>query len=530
MIRRLLPGSLTLAVLALIVGGSFAGLLAVADRTAPAELWHSAYYRRVVSFSLWQALLSTLLSVGPAILVARAMARRPAFPGRRLLLRLFALPLVMPTLVGILGVVAVFGHAGLINRAAAALGLPVGQYLYGLTGILIAHVFFNLPLATRMLLPVWLAIPGETWRLAAQLGMRSGDIFRLIEWPLLRQALPGAAGLVFMLCFTSFAVVLTLGGGPAASTIEVAIYQAVRFEFDLGRAVELALLQVVLCGLLVGIGQRFARPVPLTPTAQRPQDRPDTASPISRLADAVVLAAAAAFVLLPVVSVILAGLTGPVAAVLADASLWAAVARSLLVALGAGLLSLALGWALLLTTRELRLRRHLPRPATALETGASLTLVVPPLVIGTGLYVVLSRITDVFALGLLLVILVNGVMALPYVIRTLGPPMMRLAEQHDRLCASLGLAGWSRFRLVEWPLLRRPAGAALALAAALAVGDLGVIAFFGTPETTTLPLLLYQRIGAYQLDAAAVTALVLLALCLALFAAIERGVGGHGRH
>jgi thiamine transport system permease protein len=324
--------------------------------------------------------------------------------------------------------------------------------------------------------------------------------------------------------------VLTLGGGPAASTIEVAIYQAVRFEFDLGRAVELALLQVVLCGLLVGIGQRFARPVPLTPTAQRPQDRPDTTSPIGRLADAVVLAAAAAFVLLPVVSVILAGLTGPVAAVLADASLWAAVARSLLVALGAGLLSLALGWALLLTTRELRLRRHLPRPATALETGASLTLVVPPLVIGTGLYVVLSRITDVFALGLLLVILVNGVMALPYVIRTLGPPMMRVAEQHDRLCASLGLAGWSRFRLVEWPLLRRPVGMALALAAALAIGDLGVIAFFGTPETTTLPLLLYQRIGAYQLDAAAVTALVLLALCLALFAAIERGVGGHGHH
>ena len=77
-------------------------------------------------------------------------------------------------------------------------------------------------------------------------------------------------------------------------------------------------------------------------------------------------------------------------------------------------------------------------------------------------------------------------------------------------------------------MLRRPIGTAFALTAALAVGDLGVIALFGTQGTTTLPLLLYQRMAAYQLDAAAVTAVVLAVLCFGLFAVIERGVGGHG--
>ena len=70
--------------------------------------------------------------------------------------------------------------------------------------------------------------------------------FRFIEWPVMRAALPGVAGLVFMLCITSFTLVLTLGGGPRATTLEVAIYQALRFDFDPARAVTLTVLQIVL--------------------------------------------------------------------------------------------------------------------------------------------------------------------------------------------------------------------------------------------------------------------------------------------
>ena len=84
-----------------------------------------------------------------------------------------------------------------------------------------------------------------------ELGMGPAARFRVIEWPALASALPGIAGLVFMLCATSFAVVLTLGGGPSASTLEVAIYQALRFDFDPARAAALTLTQLALTGLLV---------------------------------------------------------------------------------------------------------------------------------------------------------------------------------------------------------------------------------------------------------------------------------------
>ena len=68
---------------------------------------------------------------------------------------------------------------------------------------------------------------------------------------------PGAFAVIFVICLSSFAVALTLGGGPRATTVELAIYQAVRFDFDLGRAALLSVIQLglaVIAGLVGGGG------------------------------------------------------------------------------------------------------------------------------------------------------------------------------------------------------------------------------------------------------------------------------------
>ena len=77
--------------------------------------------------------------------------------------------------------------------------------------------------------------------MSAQLGMSGWSIFRLIEWPMLRRYLPHAAATIFMLCVGSFAIVLALGGGPSSATFEVAVFEAIRFEFDPPKAAVLAL-------------------------------------------------------------------------------------------------------------------------------------------------------------------------------------------------------------------------------------------------------------------------------------------------
>ena len=117
-------------------------------------------------------------------------------------------------------------------------------------------------------------------------------------------------------------------------------------------------------------------------------------------------------------------------------------------------------------------------------------------------------------------------MALPFVLRILDGPMMSAASHQDRLLQSLGIRGLNRWRYIDWPQLRKPLALSLALATTLSAGDLSAIALFGSERVRTLPLLLYQRMGSYRLEEAAVTAGLLLLLCLILFASIQWLLGG----
>jgi len=522
------PGAAALAAtLGLAAAALVALLLAVPVTTVPRLF--DPYTMRVLGFTLLQATLSTGLSLAFALPVARALARRPAFPGRGLLIGLFGLPLVLPTIVAVVGIAAIWGRNGLSSRALQALGLEGLSPLYGLGGILIAHVFFNMPLAVRLLLPAWQAIPGESWRLAAQLGMGSRAIWRLIEWPRLAPVLPGIATIVFLLCFTSFAVVLVMGGGPSATTLEVAIYQALRLDFDVPRAVLLALLQVAICAVLALLVARTATGRASEPDSGMAGGRPDGLGIGGRLLDSLAIGLGALWVLLPLLAIVAEGLAGPLGAVLGDREVWYAALRSLAVGLGAAAVALVAGAALSWTARDIAVRRGQPRRADRLELAGSLNLVVSPTVFGAGLFVLLLPFGNVFSWALVVAALVNGVVAVPYVLRLLGPVLRRTAEHHDRLCAGLGLAGLDRLRLVEWPAARRSVALALALAAALGAGDLTVIALFGNQDSVTLPLLLYRALGSYRTGEAAVLALLLVALCLALFLVIERIVGGRTR-
>jgi thiamine transport system permease protein len=95
----------------------------------------------------------------------------------------------MPTLVAIRRS-RVYGRAGWFSEGIAAAGGTLRLNIYGLAGILIGHVFFNLPLAVRLLLPVWeepRSIGG--WRGAGS----PREVLRMIEWPLVSRAIPGTA-------------------------------------------------------------------------------------------------------------------------------------------------------------------------------------------------------------------------------------------------------------------------------------------------------------------------------------------------
>ena len=504
--------SRTLAGLALagVIAAVLAGFLPVVLLGLKEGLARSdPYLLHVIAFTLFQATLSTALSVIIALPIARALARR-RFPGRAMIVRLFALPLALPSIVVILGIVGVYGARGWLG------GL---FQLYGLTGILIAHVFFNFPLAARLLLARLEAVPAESFRLAAQLGFRDRDVFLRIEWPQIAPALPGIATLIFLLCTASFAVVLTLGGGPSATTLEVAIYQALRFDFDPARAASLALAQLAICGLLTAFAGKFAGISYGAPPLRRYLMRFDGRNAPARFADGLALALGLAVLLPPLAAMVFAGLVG----LSASPGIFMATATSLGLAMAAALTGLALGWPLAqLAARSARANR-------AFSVASLAALFMPPAVLATGWFILLSRYSDVTGLAPVLVIAMNGLMALPFVYGTLAPALRQAAAANDRLCAGLGLTGFTRFRIVDLPTLRKPLGLALLMAAIVSLGDLTAITLFGTQDFTTLPSLIYRQMGSYRMEAAAGSALILALFALGLITLAERWSGQDDR-
>ncbi len=520
-----LPGVISLGVIALLTGAPFGALVSHLDVQTLGEPFENPWLRRVIAFSFYQAFLSTLLSVLIAIPVARALSRRQQFVGRKLLLNLFSVALIIPTIVAVFGIVASYGKTGWLNQLLGAWGFEPFS-IYGLSGILIAHVFFNMPMATRILLQSLNSIPDSSWKLAAQLGMNSSQQFRLLEWPAIRQNMAGLLLLIFSLCFTSFAIVMTLGGGPRATTIEVAIYQALRFDFDLSTAVALALVQMTCCILLMIFIGRFQGATILSASSRLTAERYFRDTRRAQWLDYSLIVLAFAFVILPLVALFVSAINPSLGKVLFSTGTLNATINTVWVSCLSGLLSVLLSCLLLASSRHLSVRLAAPRLANAMEYSGMVILVVPPVVLGTGLFLLLRPWADVFSVALVLVILVNALMGLPFALRILSVPMSQCAQQNDRLCVSLGMNAWNRLRLVEWPVLRKPLGLAAAITTTLSAGDLTVIALFGSERVATLPLLLYQRMGSYRLFEAATTALLLLLLCLLLFWLIERLIGG----
>ncbi len=483
----------------LVLGLTLGTLIAVATRAeigrglSPAD-WAA------VRFTVAQALVSAVLSVVLAIPAARALARRQ-FRGRGLLITLLGAPFLLPVIVAILGLLAVFGRSGILNSGLAAIGLPQVS-IYGFWGVVLAHVFFNLPLAVRLILQGWQAIPAERFRLVASL---NGSVFRLLELPMLARAVPGAALVVFLICLTSFAVALTLGGGPRATTLELAIYQAIRFDFDLGRAALLACLQFAL-----GLTAAFVawRVTPIL-SMGRGMDRVVQRWDNGRVAvDVVALALVAVFLALPLLMVILRGVPGLIQL---PEAVWDAAVRSIVVAVCSAILCVGMALSLAL------------KGGMAVTVIGVLPLAASGLVMGTGLFILVYPFVSPSSVASPVTILVNATLALPFAMRAIGPAVADVQSNYGRLADSLGMGGWDRLRLLIVPRLRRPLGFAAGLAAALSMGDLGVITLFAGDAQETLPLAMYRLMGAYRMDAAAGAGLLLLALSLALFWICDQG-------
>jgi thiamine transport system permease protein len=506
-IRIAAAGTLAVAITTLIILVLWAILVAATGSDGSVSRIDIPHLLRMTSI---QAGLTTVLSLIVGAALAWAL-NRLRFPGRDLIVGLFASAIVTPGMVVAFGLLSIWGRNGWINQASEAVfGFPLGNPAFGLSGILFAHVVLDGAFAARIMLARLDAIPTSRLKTGKSLGLSPWQRFAILDWLALRSTVPGLAAIIFLLAFTSFPIVLLLGGGPANQTLEVAIYAAVRQDFDLVGAVLLAATQIAVCSLVILAASALA-PIPTSfgaSTSPRWRDRGP-----ARLLQVLVLLICTIGFLLPLISVLVDGVGVGMVRVASQPAFWWAATSSLVIGTMSALLTLVLALLLALgrgATGSGFLRTLLGMPAFAY-------LAVPAVVLSLGFFLLVRHLGLAPARAApFVVILGNSLLALPFAMATLGPPLEAIARTRGKLIRSLGLSGWRQFAAVEYPLLGRDIGVMLALAFCFSLGDLGVIALFGTQDFQTLPLMMFRALGSYRNnDAAAIAAILLIGTIVA---------------
>jgi len=464
----------------------------------------------IIWFTFWQAAVSTLLTLVAGLPLAWALSRFN-FRGRTALEVLVLVPFVLPTLV----------------VATAFIEVLPPSLDHTVWAILAAHVFFNLAVVVRVVGSLWSTLDGRLWEVSSTLGAGPVRRFRTITLPLLAPSLAAAGAIVFLFCFTSFGVILILGG-PGFATLETEIYnQAVRF-FDLRTASALALVQLAAVAATVIVAGRLERRTAVAVRRRRPARLSD---PRDRLLVGIVAAASCAFVLVPPLVLVRRALESPTGFGLGNfASLgretpallvepWHAIVNSLVYAGAATVIALAVGVpAAVAIARGSRL----VDAAVMIPLGASAAM------LGLGFILAFASPPLELRGSRAIVPIAQALIAIPFVVRTLVPSLRAVDRRLRDAAAVLGATPRQVLTTIEIPLLARALAVATGMAFAIALGEFGATVFLARAESPTLPVAIFRflgRPGAENAGTAAALAVVLMGLVMLVAFGVERGLG-----
>lgn len=464
---------------------------------------------RTLRFTVYQATLSTLLTLTIGLPLAFLFARYE-FPAKSLWRAVMTIPFMLPTVVVAAGFNAFLGERGWVNLTLMRLlGLPKAPVPFTgtLTAILVAHVFYNTILIVRVLAHALEHMDPRLEQAARVLGADGWQAFWHVTFPLLRPSLLAATSLVFLFDFTSFGVILLLGG-PKFATLEVEIYVQGVHLLNLPLAALLSVVQLLCTGALAWLYSRLLYRV-ITPFSLRPAEA--NVRPARRWGERLFLAGMLALVvalfLLPMVSVPVRSVVRMEAArgergevrygLTADyyrelfvnrrSSLFyvpplAAARNSLLYALATVGLSLALGFPAAIALARGSRWVGGPDVLLLLPLGTS------AVTMGLGFLLAFRRaVTFPW-----LVPLAHTLVALPLVVRTLQPAVASIPPRLQEAAQVLGASPWRAWWAVEWPILRRAVLAAATFAFTVSLGEFGATLLLARPEYPTLPVAIYR--------------------------------------
>lgn len=468
----------------------------------PLTVFGDPQYLQVLLFTLWQATLSTLLTLALGLPAAYVFARY-RFAGQRLFRALAMVPFVMPTVVVAAAFSALLGPRGALNTTLQSL-FRLSQPPLAFTGtfsiILIAHAFYNVAVVMRLVGGFLESFNPRIEEAAANLGANRRQTFWHVTLPMALPAIGAAAALTFLFTFTSFGVVLILGGARFA-TLEVEIYRQTAQMLRLDIATSLAILQMIVTVLVSWVSTRLEQRATAPLEAQAASDlRKPPATLGAKGLVAGSLCMIVVLLMLPLFTLFLRSINfegdplryyvalneNPRGAFFFVPPL-AAIRNSLLFALVTATLSMGLGLPLAYAIARGKL--------TLLEALLLLPIGTSAVTLGLGFLVAFDQPPLELRTSVILLPVAHTLIALPFVVRSILPAIRAFDSRLREAARGLGANAWQVLRHVDLPLLAAPFIGAAIFAFTISLGEFGASLLVARPEYPTMPVVIYRFLG-----------------------------------
>lgn len=451
---------------------------------------------RVLWFTFWQAAVSTAITVAVALPAAHVFARY-RFRGKSLARALITVPFVMPTVVVASAFLSVSSRLGLEDGAI--------RLRHTVWAILLAHVFFNYAVIVRSVGGFWAQLDPRSEEAARVLGASRLRAFREVTLPQLLPAIASAAAIVFLFSFTSFGVILILGG-PRRATLETEVwrYATQRVEFDV--AAVLALMQMVVVVALVVINgalqRRRSRGLRMA-AAHVVERRAVTGG--ERLFLGGVFLSALALLGAPIALLVERSLrsadgyslrhytslfdegdrfraltVAPIEAV--GNSLWFASVATVI----AGIIGLLAALVVV---------HGSGRVSVLFDVGFLLPLGTSAVTLGFGFLIALDERPLDLRTSWIIIPLAHAIVGIPFVMRSIVPVMRSVEHRLREAAAVLGAAPARVRREIDLPIASRGLLIGAAFAFAVSLGEFGATSFIARPGRPTVPWAIFTLLG-----------------------------------
>ena len=426
--------------------------------------------RDVWWFTTWQATLSTLLTVVIALPVTWATSRYK-FRFSRLVTSLITVPFLMPAVVIATGIRAMLPNAHI-------------------PAILWAHVAFNVAVVVRIVGPRWALLDSTLEDTAADLGASPLRTFIYVVFPHIRSALRNAAAVVFLYCFTSFAVIAILGG-ISRRTIESEIFtQAVRLG-NTSTATSLAILQAVVVMFVLGLGAR---------NANMADNQTINAAPVRNSSMGIYSATLVplAVVISPLIAVVIRSFTMNGRFTINGYKwLFNGTTESVGINITSTLITsaaFAVVCAVVAVTCALLIAEAKNNPLIT-NTITAMPLAVSAVTLGLGIIITFNQSPINWRGDRWLIPIIHAVIALPLALRTISPAVTAVPQDLHDASASLGANPLRTWIQIDVPLLRPALTKAAGLCAAVSLGEFGATSFLSRSNSTTIPIAIGQLLS-----------------------------------